>query len=72
MCLAIPGQIKKIIGKKAITEFSGEKKEIDISLVSDLKVGDWIITKQELAINKLDADDAKGILKMVKKCNHRH
>jgi hydrogenase assembly chaperone HypC/HupF len=70
MCLAIPGQIKKIKAQKAIVEFSGEEKEIDISLVSGLKINDWIIAKQNLAVNKVDTKDAKEILKMVEKCDH--
>ena len=46
------------------------EKEVDISLVSDIKVGDWIIATRDLAINKVPEKEAKEILKLVENCQH--
>lgn len=73
MCLAIPGKVIEIKkNNKAIVDFSNKEKEIDISLVDNLKSNDWIIAKQNLAINKVDEEDAIEILSMVENCNHKN
>jgi len=73
MCLAIPGKVIKIKNKnKAIVNFLGEEKEIDVSLVSNIKINDWLIVKQKLAINKIPSKDALEILEMAKHCHHDH
>ena len=69
MCLATPVKIKKIKGNKAEIE---NGKTIDISLVSDLKSGDYILAHDNLAINKINSKEAKQILKLVKSCHHKH
>ncbi|NCA93930.1 MAG: HypC/HybG/HupF family hydrogenase formation chaperone, partial [Sphingobacteriia bacterium] len=43
MCLAFPGKIKKITGQNAIVDFDGIEKEINISLVGDVKIGEFVI-----------------------------
>lgn len=73
MCLAIPGKIIEIKrNNKAVVDFSNKEKEIDISLMNDLKNNDWIIAKQDMAINKVDEKDAIEILGLVENCNHKH
>ena len=69
MCLATPVQIKKIDGTKA--EISGGKM-IDISLIPDVKSGDFILAHADLAVNKISEKEAKNILKIVKNCRHHH
>jgi hydrogenase expression/formation protein HypC len=73
MCLAIPGRVIKIKKEnKAVVDFLNKEKEIDISLVDNLKKNDWVIAKQSLAINKIDKKDAKEILNMIQNCDHKH
>ncbi len=52
MCLAIPGKIIEIQGEKAIADFQGIKKEINISLVP-AKIGDWVMVHAGFAIEKV-------------------
>lgn len=58
MCLAIPGKIVSISGEKAIADFSGARKAINISLVK-VKKGDFVMVHTGFAIGKLNKQDAK-------------
>jgi len=69
MCLAVPVKVKKIVGQSAIVE--GNKK-IDISLIADLKKGDYILVHANLGINKLEKKEAIKILELAKSCSHQH
>ncbi len=66
MCLAIPGKVVKIMEeeKAAIVDFMGLKKKIDISLVEDVKVGDYVLVHVGYAIQKLDEKAALETLKL--------
>jgi hydrogenase expression/formation protein HypC len=66
MCVAIPVKISKIKDGKA--EVDG--KTINISLIPDVKVGDWILCHSGLAVNKIPSNDAQKILELNKSCEH--
>lgn len=53
MCLAIPGKIIKIKGERALVEFGKLKKEINIMLTPQVKVGDIVIVHAGFAIQKV-------------------
>jgi hydrogenase expression/formation protein HypC len=65
MCLSKPVQVVKLNGKKAQVEFGGKKREVDISLLKNIKIGDWLLVTQNLAINKISQKEAKNILQLV-------
>lgn len=56
MCLAIPGKIKKISGQLATVDFSGMEKEVNVSMITDAKVGDHIIVHAGFAIEKVEPE----------------
>ncbi len=65
MCLAIPGKIESIegqldeifrIGKVSFGEI---KKEINLSMVPDAKVGDYVLVHVGVAISIVDEEEAK-------------
>lgn len=58
MCLAIPGKIIEISGEKAITDFQGIQKEVNISLVK-VSLGDHIIVHAGFAIERLYPEDTR-------------
>jgi len=72
MCLATPVQIKLKVKSEKFKVIVDHDKEVDISLVPDAKKGDWLLCHGNLAINRIDADEAKNILKMIKSCHHKH
>jgi hydrogenase expression/formation protein HypC len=58
MCLAIPARINRINKNIAEVESLGVKKEVDISLVPGVKVGDYVIVHAGFAIQIIDEEDA--------------
>lgn len=70
MCLATPVKVIKLKGDKATVDALGEKLEVDLSLLKGIKVGDYLLAKSSLAIQKLAPQEAEEILKLVKSCNH--
>lgn len=76
MCLSIPAKIMSLEGSnKAKVDWDGRKTTVDTSLLPDiLSEGDYVIVHEStnMAIQKLDADDAKEIFELVKRCAHQH
>jgi hydrogenase expression/formation protein HypC len=58
MCLAVPAKITKLNKNIAEVESLGVKKEIDVSLVPDINVGDYVIVHAGFAIQLIDEEDA--------------
>ena len=65
MCLAIPLKIIKIENNKAIVDSGDHHHKVDLSLVKNAKVGEYLIIKDNLAINKLKKQEAEKIIKIV-------
>ena len=62
MCLAVPIKIVKLNGKKAIGEIEGVKRELDISLISEVKIGEYVLLHAGFAIQIIDEEAANEIL----------
>ena len=52
MCLTIPAKIKEMDGANAIVLIGELEKKINISLISDLKINDWVLYINNIAIKK--------------------
>ncbi|MDI6654554.1 MAG: HypC/HybG/HupF family hydrogenase formation chaperone [Candidatus Hydrothermarchaeota archaeon] len=63
MCLAVPAQILEIQGSEATLDFGGVKRKANISLLEDVKIGDYVIVHVGFAIQKLDEKEAKESLR---------
>jgi hydrogenase expression/formation protein HypC len=66
MCLGIPVRIVKIENNKAIGEIGGVKREVDLTLVEEVKIGDYVILHAGFAIQKLDEKEAEENLKLIR------
>ncbi len=66
MCLGIPMKVEKIEGESAIVSIGDIKKQVNISLISDLKVGDYLIVHAGFAIEKIDPEEATKTLEILK------
>lgn len=63
MCLAIPAQVVELRdGDNALVDLAGVKKEISLSLVENVAVGDYVIVHVGYALNKLDPEEAAKTL----------
>jgi len=58
MCLTIPLQIKKITGDRA--ELS-DGRVVNIALVGNTKVGDWVLANADLVVSKISDSEANEI-----------
>ena len=75
MCLAIPGKIRSIeepnegymsMGK---VELGGIVKEINLQLVPDAKVNDYVLVHVGVAISIVDEEEAKRSLEFLQQMN---
>ena len=68
MCLAVPGKITKIYEKDDIQmgtiDFDGITKEICLSYVPDIKIGEYALVHVGFAMQKLDEKSALETLQM--------
>ncbi len=70
MCLATPSKVIKIKGQWAIVQSGDHQHRANLSLLKNIKQGDYLLIHDELAINKLPKAEAKRILDMIEKHHH--
>lgn len=58
MCLAIPGKVVEIAGSVATVDYGDEKRQADLSLMDDLKVGDFVIVNAGFVMDKVPEEQA--------------
>jgi hydrogenase expression/formation protein HypC len=67
MCLGIPAKVVEIDeslhGK---VEYLGTKVKTNLSLIEDIKLGDWVIIHAGFAISKLNEEEAQETLQLIR------
>ena len=71
MCLATPVKVIKLIQNKATVDALGKDNEVDVSLLQNIKVGDYLYASRGLAIKKVARSDAKKVLELIQKWNEK-
>ncbi len=66
MCVAVPAEVVEIKEHEALVNFGGVKKLVNIDLVSDVKVGDYVLLHAGCAIQKIDKEEAEITLEIFK------
>ena len=65
MCLAVPLEIDRLLDdERAVVTQADTELEINISLISDPRPGDYVIVHAGFAIDKLDLEEAGERLDM--------
>ncbi len=65
MCLAVPMQIVEIRPDgKGVAELEGSRHVIDLSFVTDVSLGVYVIVHAGYAIETLDQEEAKATLSL--------
>jgi hydrogenase expression/formation protein HypC len=65
MCLAIPSLVVELLpNDMARIDLDGVRKDISLSLVEGVTVGDYVIVHVGFALQKLDPDEAAETLAM--------
>ena len=62
MCLAIPGEVVKILDdKRAMVDYGGTRREVDITFVKP-EIGEWVVVHAGFALQILDEEEARETL----------
>ena len=64
MCLAIPARILRIESNLAIVDMAGVKREADIRMVSNVRVGEYVLIHAGFAIEKIGEKEAEETLQL--------
>jgi hydrogenase expression/formation protein HypC len=65
MCVAIPCKVINMDGNKAIVDAGGAQKEINIMLIENLSVGDYVLVHAGFAISKVEKETAEDTLALL-------
>jgi hydrogenase expression/formation protein HypC len=66
MCLGIPAKVKKVQGEWAWVEVSQVQLKVNLSLVPEVKPGDYVIVHAGFAIQKMSAQEGESTLELFK------
>lgn len=72
MCLATPCKIIKIEGNQAVVESRGHNHNVDLSLIKNAQIGDYLLAHNNLALNIVPKEDAQKIIKFLEKYQDNH
>lgn len=72
MCLSIPGKLIEITSdidplfRTGKVSFEGVKKEVNLTMVPEAKVGDYVLVHVGTAIGTIDEDEAQKTFQLLK------
>jgi hydrogenase expression/formation protein HypC len=77
MCLAIPARVTRINGHVADVEVDGTVTTADLSVLPQVKIGDYVMVHAGLAIQKYDEEEALANLELIRElyqkiADHEH
>ncbi len=65
MCLAVPMKVVQINGEFGIAELGGLRRKVNLQLLPQIKVGDYIIVHAGFGIESLDTQEAEETLRII-------
>lgn len=72
MCLAVPGRLEKVAieldetFRIGVVSFEGIIKEVNLALVPEAKIGDYLLVHVGAAIGIIDEEEAKRTMEVLK------
>ena len=67
MCLGIPAKVIEVDDSlQGKVDYLGTKVKTNFTLLEDIKKGDWVIVHAGFAISKLDEDEARETLEILR------
>jgi hydrogenase expression/formation protein HypC len=67
MCLGVPMQVVSIDGTDIVAEIDGVRREASLMILDDeVQLGDFVIVHAGFAISKLDEEEARETLAMMR------
>lgn len=71
MCLAIPAKVISLEGTKAHVDVLGNTMTADVSLVADVKIGDYVMVHAGFAIQKYNEQEALENLALIEEITRK-
>jgi hydrogenase expression/formation protein HypC len=68
MCLAIPGRILEVVdeaNRLAKIDVAGVQRTVNVGLLDDAGVGDWVLIHVGFALSKVDEAEAAATLSLL-------
>ena len=62
MCLAVPARVVSMEGSSAMVDVAGNRREADLSLLEDVRPGDYVLVHAGFAIGRYDEEEARATL----------
>lgn len=72
MCLATPMKLIRIDDEYGFVEHAGKEYKVELSLIDEPKVGDWLLAHGEIAVSRVPEKDALEIIELITKTETRH
>ncbi len=66
MCLAVPMKLLDVKGEVGKADLGGIVKEVSLSLIEDVKIGDYVLIHAGFAIQKIDEEEALKTILLLK------
>ncbi|MDH5174651.1 MAG: HypC/HybG/HupF family hydrogenase formation chaperone [Elusimicrobiota bacterium] len=66
MCLAIPAKILKIENNLAQVDMAGVKRQADVRMIDNIKVGEYVLIHAGFAIERIGEKEAEETLKLLR------
>lgn len=66
MCIAVPAEIKKIYGDRALVSYGGVDLAVNVALIEEPQIGEYVLIHAGCAIEKIDNDEASKTLEIFK------
>jgi hydrogenase expression/formation protein HypC len=69
MCLAIPGKIIDIVDEEnqiAKVDVGGVRRNVNIGMLDDVRVGDYVLIHVGFAMSKVDEKEAEETLRLLR------
>jgi hydrogenase expression/formation protein HypC len=67
MCLGVPGKILEIQKNIAKVDVGGVLRDISLDLCPEVSIGEYVLIHTGFAIQKVDEEEAKETLELLKK-----
>ncbi len=70
MCLGVPGEVLSIEEgaqglRKGRVRFGGVVREVNLDLVPEAQVGDYVVVHVGFALSVIDADEAQSVFQLL-------
>ena len=68
MCLGIPGQIVEFVDREnhiATADVSGVRRNVNVGLLDQADVGDWVLIHVGFALSKIDDEEARATIEFL-------